>query len=147
MGILEIKDLRLTLGDKPILNGLTADFWEGHVHAIVGPNGAGKSTLASTLMGLSGYREVKGSIIFNGQDIVPLTIDQRARLADADLKVLGILESLIEAGIEAGDLDLPDGASPLMLCLTLWSMFEGSTAALRGGIPLAQAGVADPMAA
>jgi Fe-S cluster assembly ATP-binding protein len=80
MGILEIKDLRLTLGDKPILNGLTADFWEGHVHAIVGPNGAGKSTLASTLMGLSGYREVKGSIIFNGQDIVPLTIDQRARL-------------------------------------------------------------------
>jgi Fe-S cluster assembly ATP-binding protein len=80
MGILQLKDLTLTLGDKLILNGLSADFWEGHVHAIVGPNGAGKSTLASTLMGLSGYRGVKGSIIFEGRDITSLSIDERARL-------------------------------------------------------------------
>ena len=80
MGILQLKNLSLTLGDKNILNGLNAEFWEGHVHAIVGPNGAGKSTLASTLMGLSGYRGATGSIIFDGQDITGLSIDERARL-------------------------------------------------------------------
>lgn len=74
-----------------------------------------------------------------------ITDDQRARLAEADLNVLGILESLIEAGIDEGDLTLPDGATPHMLCLTLWSMLEGATAALRGGIPLAQSGLADPI--
>jgi hypothetical protein len=75
-----------------------------------------------------------------------ITEDQRTRLAEADLQVLGIIQVLIEAGINAGDLALPDGATPPMLCLTLWSMFEGATAAMRGGIPLAQSGLADPMA-
>lgn len=49
------------------------------MHAVVGPNGAGKSTLANTIMGLSGYMDFEGDIIFNGESIKGLSIDQRAR--------------------------------------------------------------------
>jgi Fe-S cluster assembly ATP-binding protein len=80
MGILEINNLSLILGGKPILNDLTIDFWDGHVHAVVGPNGAGKSTLASTIMGLTGYGDIEGDIVFEGQSIKGLAVDQRARL-------------------------------------------------------------------
>ncbi|MBN1550565.1 ABC transporter ATP-binding protein [bacterium] len=80
MAILELRDLSLTLGGRRILDNLTADFWEGHVHAVVGPNGAGKSTLASTIMGLGGYRDYSGDIIFEGQSLKDLSIDERARL-------------------------------------------------------------------
>jgi len=79
MGILEVQNLNLTLGGKGILNNLSIDFWEGHVHAIVGPNGAGKSTLAFTIMGLSGYRDFTGKILFRGEDISSMDIDERAR--------------------------------------------------------------------
>ena len=41
MGVLELRDVTLELGGRRILNGLTVDFWEGHVHALIGPNGAG----------------------------------------------------------------------------------------------------------
>jgi Fe-S cluster assembly ATP-binding protein len=80
MGILEVKDLTLKLNGTCILNRLSIDFWEGHVHAVVGPNGAGKSTLASTLMGLAGYLEVDGDILFREESIRGLSVDERARL-------------------------------------------------------------------
>lgn len=79
MGILEVQNLSMTLGGKRILNNISIDFWEGHVHAIVGPNGAGKSTLAFTIMGLAGYRNFTGTILFHGEDISSLDIDERAR--------------------------------------------------------------------
>lgn len=79
MGILEVKDLKLTFNGKPILNRLNIDFWEGHIHAVVGPNGAGKSTLAATIMGLGGYRDFEGDIVFQGESIRELKIDDRAR--------------------------------------------------------------------
>ena len=79
MGVLELKDVSLTLGGKPILNGLTVDFWEGHIHALVGPNGAGKSTLANVIMGLPGYTHVSGDIVYDGQRINDWTVDERAR--------------------------------------------------------------------
>ncbi len=79
MGILEVKDLKLTFNGKPILNRLNIDFWEGHIHAVVGPNGAGKSTLAATIMGLGGYRDFEGDILFQGESIRDLKIDDRAR--------------------------------------------------------------------
>lgn len=78
--ILELEDVTLELGGSRILDCLSMDLWEGHVHAIVGPNGAGKSTLAYTVMGLSGYRNHTGSIHFMGRDIVDMSIDERARL-------------------------------------------------------------------
>ncbi|MDP8255089.1 MAG: ABC transporter ATP-binding protein [Candidatus Alcyoniella australis] len=79
MAILEIKDLALKLGGKPVLDGLSVEFWEGHVHAIIGPNGAGKSTLANTIMGLSGYRDYSGEMTFDGESLRGLPIDERAR--------------------------------------------------------------------
>jgi Fe-S cluster assembly ATP-binding protein len=77
--ILEVVNVRLNLGGKPILDNLSMEFWPGYVHAIIGPNGAGKSTLASTIMGLSGYRHFTGDILFEGKSIRKLSIDQRAR--------------------------------------------------------------------
>jgi len=79
MGILEIDKVSLRLGGKQILNKVTMDIWEGHVHAIVGPNGAGKSTLASVIMGLEGYRDIQGKIRLKNKDITSLSIDERAR--------------------------------------------------------------------
>lgn len=77
--ILEIRDVVLDLGKKRILDHLSIQFWPGHVHAVVGPNGVGKSTLADTIMGLSGYMEFSGDILFEGQSLKGLSIDQRAR--------------------------------------------------------------------
>ncbi len=79
MGILEINELKLNLGGKPILNGLSMDIWEGHVHAVVGPNGAGKSTLASTIMGLGGYTDFEGGLTYEGSSRKGVSIDERAR--------------------------------------------------------------------
>ena len=79
MGILQLKNLKYKAGDKTILNGITADFWDGHVHAVVGPNGAGKSTLAYTIMGLSSYRDFEGDIIFKGEKLNDIPIDERAK--------------------------------------------------------------------
>jgi Fe-S cluster assembly ATP-binding protein len=78
--ILEIKNVSLQLGDKNILDDVTLDIWRGHVHAVVGPNGAGKSTLASVIMGLEGFRDIEGDILFEGDSITGLSIDERARL-------------------------------------------------------------------
>ncbi len=80
MGILEIKDLSLKFDRKQILSNLNLDIWKGHVHAIVGPNGAGKSTLASTVMGLPDYRKSTGKILFKGEEIQDLNVDERARM-------------------------------------------------------------------
>jgi Fe-S cluster assembly ATP-binding protein len=79
MGVLELRDITLELGGKPILNGLTVDFWEGHVHALIGPNGAGKSTLAGTIMGLPEYRHMQGDILLDGESIKGLSVDERAQ--------------------------------------------------------------------
>jgi Fe-S cluster assembly ATP-binding protein len=79
MGSLAVRNLTLTLGGKRILNNLSVDFWEGHVHALIGPNGAGKSTLASTVMGLSGYRHFEGDILLDGKSMRDWAVDERAR--------------------------------------------------------------------
>jgi len=79
MGIVDVKNLTLSLGGKKILDDLTIDFWPGNIHAIVGPNGAGKSTLASTIMGLEGFTEFDGDILLDGESIRDLPVDKRAR--------------------------------------------------------------------
>ncbi len=79
MGIVELADVSLTLGEANVLKNIDMDIWEGHIHAVVGPNGAGKSTLAHTLMGLPSYRKHTGEILFNGERIHELSIDERAK--------------------------------------------------------------------
>jgi Fe-S cluster assembly ATP-binding protein len=76
--IVETRDVVLDLGDKRVLDHLSMEFWPGHVHAVVGPNGAGKSTLAHTIMGLAGYADFEGDILFKGESLRDLSIDERA---------------------------------------------------------------------
>ena len=77
--MLTIKDLKASIEGKEILQGLNLTVKPGEVHAIMGPNGAGKSTLASVLSGREEYEVEGGEIIFNGQDILDLSPEDRAR--------------------------------------------------------------------
>ena len=77
--VLEVKDLRVNVEGKPILNGLSLTVPAGEVHAIMGPNGSGKSTLANTLMGHPRYEVTSGAIHLKGEDITDLPPDERAR--------------------------------------------------------------------
>jgi Fe-S cluster assembly ATP-binding protein len=76
--MLEIKNLHVSVGDKPILKGLTLSIQPGQVHAIMGPNGSGKSTLSYVLAGRAGYDITEGSITYNGEDLVALKPEERA---------------------------------------------------------------------
>ena len=64
---------------KEILRGVDLIVQRGEVHALMGPNGSGKSTLANTIMGHPNYKVTKGRILFNGEDIAPMSVDERAR--------------------------------------------------------------------
>jgi Fe-S cluster assembly ATP-binding protein len=76
--MLHINNLHATVGDKPILKGLTLALNPGEIHAIMGPNGAGKSTLGYVLSGRPGYEVTQGSVMFNGQDLLSLEPHARA---------------------------------------------------------------------
>ncbi len=80
MAILSIKNLNLEKAGKRLLDGISLELEAGKTYALVGPNGAGKSTLAYALMGLDGYREIGGDIIFGGKSIRKKTVSQRAKL-------------------------------------------------------------------
>ncbi|MBI3359540.1 MAG: Fe-S cluster assembly ATPase SufC [Chloroflexi bacterium] len=77
---LEIRNLHVNVGDKPILKGVNLLVKQGETHALMGPNGTGKSTLAYTLMGHPGYTVTAGQIIFKGVDLLELEPDERSRL-------------------------------------------------------------------
>ena len=83
MSTLEIRDLRVSIdtdqGRKPILRGVDLSIRSGEIHAIMGPNGSGKSTLAYTIAGHPRYKVDGGSITLDGQDVLAMTIDERAR--------------------------------------------------------------------
>ncbi len=76
--MLQITNLHATVGDKPILKGLTLTLNAGEIHAIMGPNGAGKSTLSYVLGGRPGYEVTDGSVTFNGEDLLALNPHERA---------------------------------------------------------------------
>ncbi|MVF11676.1 Fe-S cluster assembly ATPase SufC [Ketobacter sp. MCCC 1A13808] len=77
--MLEVKDLVAEIDGKTILNGITLTVRPGEVHAIMGPNGSGKSTLANVLSGREGYEVLSGSVTFQGQDLLELAPEERAR--------------------------------------------------------------------
>jgi Fe-S cluster assembly ATP-binding protein len=74
----EIRNLHVSVGDKPILKGLTLSIPSGQVHAIMGPNGSGKSTLSYVLAGRAGYDITEGSILYNGEDLAAMPPEERA---------------------------------------------------------------------
>lgn len=77
--MLEIKDLHTSVKKEAILKGVDLTIGDGEVHAIMGKNGCGKSTLLSTIMGSEVYK-AKGSILFDGNEIVKLDANLRAKL-------------------------------------------------------------------
>lgn len=76
--MLSISNLHVTVGEKPILKGLTLEVPAGEVHAVMGPNGAGKSTLGYALSGRPGYEATEGSVQWNGADLLELDPAERA---------------------------------------------------------------------
>jgi len=83
MTTLEIRDLHVSVetkeGPKPILRGVDLTVNSGETHAIMGPNGSGKSTLAYSLAGHPKYQITGGSVLLDGEDVLEMSVDERAR--------------------------------------------------------------------
>ncbi len=77
--VLDIKKLFVSVENKKILKGVSLEVKAGEIHAVMGPNGNGKSTLASALMGNPNYKVIKGKVSFNGEDLLAMSVDERAR--------------------------------------------------------------------
>ncbi|BFM51185.1 Fe-S cluster assembly ATPase SufC [Marinomonas sp. THO17] len=77
--LLSIKDLHANVEDKNIIKGLNLEIKPGEVHAIMGPNGAGKSTMGYVLSGRDGYSVESGSVTLDGEDLLEMETEERAR--------------------------------------------------------------------
>ncbi|MCZ0703268.1 Fe-S cluster assembly ATP-binding protein [Natronobacillus azotifigens] len=77
--VLEIKDLHVEIEGNEILKGVNLTIKGGEFHAIMGPNGTGKSTLASAIMGHPKYEVTQGSILMDGEDVLEMEVDERAK--------------------------------------------------------------------
>ena len=76
---LEIKNLRVAIGESEIIRDLSLAVRTGEVHAIMGPNGSGKSTLAKVIAGHPDYRVTSGEVLMDGENVLELDPDERAR--------------------------------------------------------------------
>ena len=77
--MLEVRNLHASVDGKEVLRGIDLEVKAGEVHAIMGPNGSGKSTLASVLAGNEKFAVTEGSVTFMGQDLLAMSIEDRAR--------------------------------------------------------------------
>lgn len=111
MSVLEIKNLHVSIEGKEILKGLNLTLKTGESAAIMGPNGTGKSTLSAAIMGNPNYEVTAGEILFDGEDILELEVDERARLGlflamQYPSEVPGITNAeFIRAAMNAGKAD------------------------------------------
>lgn len=80
MSTLEIKDLHVRVEEKEILKGVNLIINTNEIHAIMGPNGTGKSTLSAAIMGNPNFEVTQGEILLDGENILELDVDERARL-------------------------------------------------------------------
>ena len=78
MKTLEIRDLHVSVEDKEILKGVNLTIGENEVHALMGPNGNGKSTLLAAIMGNPVYTVTKGSITYDGKDVLAIPVNERS---------------------------------------------------------------------
>lgn len=79
MSVLEIKNLHVSIEDKEILKGVNLTMKTGEIHAIMGPNGTGKSTLSAAIMGNPNYEVTEGKILLDGENVLEMEVDERAR--------------------------------------------------------------------
>ena len=79
MPLIEIRDLHATVDGTEILRGISLKIDRGEVHAVMGPNGSGKSTLSYVLAGRDGYEVTGGDILLDGESIMEMEADERAR--------------------------------------------------------------------
>lgn len=77
--MLEIKNLHVSVDGKEILKGINLSVKPGEIHAIMGPNGSGKSTLSQVLAGNESFAVTKGTILYEGENLLPLSAEIRAR--------------------------------------------------------------------
>ena len=78
--MLQIEDLQVRLGEKEILKHIDLEIQPGETHVLFGPNGSGKTSLLMTIMGYTQYRVTGGKILFKGEEITHMPIDERAKL-------------------------------------------------------------------
>jgi Fe-S cluster assembly ATP-binding protein len=78
--MLKIENLHIEIDGNDIVKGLDLEVGKGEIHAIMGPNGSGKSTLANVLMGHPRYEVTEGSVTFEGEDVLELEPDERAKM-------------------------------------------------------------------
>jgi len=106
--MLHIKDLHVSLADgTEIIKGLNLSVGKGEIHAIMGPNGAGKSTLSKAIAGYPGYKVTRGSVEFQGKNLLELSVSQRANAGffigfQYPLEIAGLRnEEFLRAAIDA----------------------------------------------
>jgi Fe-S cluster assembly ATP-binding protein len=78
--MLKIENLRVEIDGNEIVKGLDLEVGKGEIHAIMGPNGSGKSTFANVLLGHPRYEVTDGTVTFEGEDVLELEPDERAKL-------------------------------------------------------------------
>ena len=106
--MLKIENLHASIGDTSILHGLSLSVNAGEVHAIMGPNGSGKSTLAQVIAGHEDYVVTDGSVLFDGEDILDLAPEERARAGlflgfQYPVEIPGVNNAyLLKAAVNAG---------------------------------------------
>ena len=104
--ILEIKDLHVNVEDKEILHGVNLEIGKDEVHVLMGPNGTGKSTLGYAITGHPRYTTTSGHIIFDGEDITEMPVNERAKKGiflsfQSPLEVPGVtLSAFIRSALE-----------------------------------------------
>jgi Fe-S cluster assembly ATP-binding protein len=78
--MLQIEDLQVKVGDKEILKHIDLEIHQGETHILFGPNGSGKTSLLMTIIGYPQYKVTGGKMVFKGEDITHMPIDERAQL-------------------------------------------------------------------
>jgi Fe-S cluster assembly ATP-binding protein len=112
MKTLSIQNLHASIGEKPILRGLTLEIPKGEVHALMGKNGSGKSTLAKVMAGHPDYTVTSGDVLLDGKSILEMEPDERARTGlflafQYPMEIPGVtIANFIRAALQAR---LPEG--------------------------------------
>lgn len=112
MKTLSIQNLHASIGEKPILRGLTLEIPKGEVHALMGKNGSGKSTLAKVMAGHPDYTVTSGDVLLDGKSILEMEPDERARAGlflafQYPMEIPGVtIANFIRAALQAR---LPEG--------------------------------------